>query len=100
MLLSLLQLLPLLPVGLTAPARPLPKRDINLLTSGSSLSGQTFDYVIAGGGLTGVVVAARLSENGTRKVLVIEAGGNEENNPDVSSESGTGRVESLWLPAI
>jgi len=35
---------------------------------------QTFDYVVVGGGLTGITVAARLAENPSVSVLVIEAG--------------------------
>jgi hypothetical protein len=36
---------------------------------------QTFDYVVVGGGLTGITVAARLAENPSTTVLVLEAGG-------------------------
>ncbi|PVF96902.1 alcohol oxidase [Serendipita vermifera] len=36
---------------------------------------QTFDYVVVGGGLTGLTVASRLAENPATKILVIEAGG-------------------------
>lgn len=45
------------------------------------LDGQTFDYVIVGGGQAGLVVASRLSENSQVKVAVIEAGtsGNAKN---------------------
>ncbi|KAJ4989715.1 GMC oxidoreductase [Stagonosporopsis vannaccii] len=39
-----------------------------------SVKGETYDYVIVGGGLTGLVVAHRLSENRFRSVLVLETG--------------------------
>ena len=35
---------------------------------------KTFDYVVVGGGLTGITVAARLAENPAVSVLVVEAG--------------------------
>jgi choline dehydrogenase len=38
------------------------------------VASQTWDYIILGGGLTGLTVANRLSENSTVKVLVVEAG--------------------------
>lgn len=37
--------------------------------------GQSFDYVIVGGGTAGLVMARRLSEEGKHSVAVIEAGG-------------------------
>ncbi|KAL8277589.1 hypothetical protein RQP46_010021 [Phenoliferia psychrophenolica] len=47
---------------------------INTVTTASSLSEKTFDYVIVGGGTSGLVLAARLTENSTATVAVIEAG--------------------------
>ncbi|KAK0219879.1 hypothetical protein IW262DRAFT_1460990 [Armillaria fumosa] len=40
----------------------------------SDVDRKTFDYVVVGGGTTGLVLAARLSENASVSVLVLEAG--------------------------
>ncbi|KAI1738091.1 hypothetical protein F4680DRAFT_459964 [Xylaria scruposa] len=45
---------------------------------------ETFDYVIVGGGTAGLVVANRLSDTPTVRVAVIEPGGDERNNPNVT----------------
>lgn len=37
---------------------------------------ETFDYIVIGGGTSGLVVAARLTENPNVKVGVLEAGKN------------------------
>jgi len=76
----------LLPLALAAPAKPYSKRDTAPIYDGSQVNGKTYDYVIAGGGLTGVVLAARLSEDSSRSILVIESGYNEEANPKVTGQ--------------
>lgn len=46
----------------------------NLVRGPKIKPGQTFDYIIIGGGTAGCVLANRLSENESKKVLVLEAG--------------------------
>lgn len=43
-------------------------------TNAADADGQTFDYIVIGGGLTGLTVASRLTENSDISVLVVEAG--------------------------
>ncbi|KAH7396829.1 hypothetical protein DE146DRAFT_789471 [Phaeosphaeria sp. MPI-PUGE-AT-0046c] len=47
------------------------------------INGRTFDYIIVGGGLTGLAVANRLSEDTSRTVLVLENG---YINDDISTQ--------------
>nr|POE80004.1 glucose oxidase [Quercus suber] len=48
-----------------------------------SIKHRAFDFIIAGGGLTGLTVASRLSENPDISVLVIEAGQDNHLDPHV-----------------
>lgn len=42
----------------------------------NQLLDQTYDYIIAGAGIGGLITANRLTEDENTRVLVIEAGGN------------------------
>jgi choline dehydrogenase-like flavoprotein len=79
---------------------PLAAAVSGIITDGASLSGQTFDYVVVGGGLAGMAVAGRLSEDAGVTVLVIEAGGDSRSDPDVYDSNrygyAFGRPDLLW----
>ncbi|KAJ6167117.1 hypothetical protein N7470_002564 [Penicillium chermesinum] len=51
-----------------------------LISDPHAVAGKHYNYVIAGGGLTGLTVAAKLSENPNISVLVIERGFYESND--------------------
>ncbi|KZS92239.1 alcohol oxidase [Sistotremastrum niveocremeum HHB9708] len=61
--------------------RALPVSGIS--TDPTTADGQTFDYIVVGGGLAGFTVAARLAENSSATILLIEAGGDDRTNPNV-----------------
>ncbi|QRW18391.1 GMC oxidoreductase [Rhizoctonia solani] len=46
----------------------------SLTTDGASFASETYDYIIVGGGTAGLAVAARLAENSSVTVGVVEAG--------------------------
>lgn len=59
----------------------------------NKVAGQTFDYIIAGGGLTGLTVAAKLTENPDINVLVIEKGFYESNDgPIIEDPNAYGQI--------
>ncbi|KAM5536368.1 hypothetical protein V8D89_009966 [Ganoderma adspersum] len=61
------------------------------LTTLEEVSGKVFDYVIIGGGTAGLVLAARLSEDPTKSVLVLEAGGAHLGDPMIDLPASYGK---------
>lgn len=55
------------------------------------MSDESHDYIIVGGGSAGCVMAYRLSENPDRKVLLVEAGG-ENKSPFIDMPMGIGKT--------
>ena len=65
-------------IRLSVAAPNLNKRAVT--TSPGDVNGKTYDYIVVGGGLSGLTVAARLAENPSVTVLVIEAGRDDRND--------------------
>jgi hypothetical protein len=73
--------LALLVAGVASPS--LVNRASGVTTDPATANGQTFDYIVVGGGLTGITVAARLAEDPTVTVLVVEVGADNRQDPRV-----------------
>ncbi|EIM88744.1 alcohol oxidase [Stereum hirsutum FP-91666 SS1] len=61
-----------------------------MLATIEEVSGKSFDYIIAGGGTAGLVVAARLTEDSSVSVLVLEAGPGNLDDPAILTPAGFG----------
>jgi choline dehydrogenase-like flavoprotein len=65
----------------------------HLISDPNKVAKKEFDYVIAGGGLTGLTVAAKLTENPKISVLVIEKGFYESNDgPIIEDPNAYGEI--------
>lgn len=83
-MLSLLQFVAAAFYVSSATASPaLLKRASGVTTNPATANGQTFDYIVVGGGLTGTTVAARLAEDPTVTVLMVEVGADDRQDPRV-----------------
>lgn len=58
----------------------------------SSLSQDSFDFLVVGGGTSGLTVAARLSEDPNVQVCVLEAGLSRLGDPSVDLPTGVGKM--------
>jgi len=59
-------------------------KEESVFCSVEEFASSTFDFIIAGGGTAGLVLAARLSENPNFQVGVLEAGENKLGDPLVN----------------
>lgn len=53
---------------------------------------QPYDWIVLGGGLAGLVLANRLSDDNKTRVLVVEAGGDNRTSPEIASIAAYGQA--------
>lgn len=58
----------------------------------AKIAKEAYDYIICGGGLAGCVLADRLSADGTKRVLMLEAGRPDYNNLYIRIPAGILRL--------
>ncbi|KAF7960655.1 hypothetical protein EAE96_000329 [Botrytis aclada] len=65
----------------------------------SSVVNETYDYIVCGGGTSGCVIAARLADNSTVSILLVEAGASNDTYPATTIPAAVSQIlgtEADW----